>query len=107
MQKCIIIVIVIYMIVVMAKNILVTKKYNDKIICITTMNIFEKFKDGAKYFNIKDCTGICMACKKKIKSSGKLPDGTKLQWLYLSEYLEQHKNEIENIDEFIEQQTIK
>ena len=48
-----------------------------------------------------------MACKKKIKSSGKLPDGTKLQWLYLSEYLEQHKNEIENIDEFIEQHTVK
>ena len=71
------------------------------------MNIFEKFKDGAKYFNIKDCTGICMARKKKIKSSGKLPDGTKLQWLYLSEYLEQHKNEIENIDEFIEQHTVK
>lgn len=88
-------------------NITNIKKYNDKIICITTMNIFEKFKDGAKYFNIKDCTGICMACKKKIKSSGKLPDGTKLQWLYLSEYLEQHKNEIENIDEFIEQHTVK
>lgn len=59
------------------------KKYhNKKIICITTKMIFNSLKDGAKYYNISD-SGITSCCKGRLKTSGKLEDGTKLVWRYL------------------------
>ena len=76
------------------------------VICTTTNLIFDCATYAGRFYKISN-SGITACCKFKQKHAGKLSDGTKLQWLYLSEYLEQHKNEIENIDEFIEQHTVK
>ena len=52
------------------------------IICITTKRIFLYIKEGAEYYNVND-SHIVKCCKGKIKSCGKLNDGTKLVWKYL------------------------
>ena len=57
------------------------------IICITTGKIFDTVTDGAKYYNCYDTT-IVRCCKGKLKSTGKLPDGTKLAWMYLDDFLD-------------------
>lgn len=57
------------------------------IICITTAKIFSTRNEGAIFYNI-DETGISKCCKGKYKSAGKLPDKTKLKWMYLSDFLE-------------------
>lgn len=58
-------------------------------ICITTGKIFHTTKEGAKYYNCSNHIPEC--CKGKIKSCGKLPDGTKLVWMYLEEFLDKCK----------------
>ena len=74
------------------------------VICITTEEIFTIMADAKRKYNAKCISNVCSG---KIKNSGKLDDGTKLQWMYLDDYIEQNKDKIENIDEFIEQHTIK
>lgn len=56
------------------------------VICLTTNAIFYTSKEGAEYYN---CTRshIISCCKGNRKSCGKLPDGTKLVWMYLEEFL--------------------
>lgn len=58
------------------------------VICLTTKRIFLTLKDGAEYYKVRD-TSIIMCCKgyritkgkkMKIKSAGKLPNGTPLVW---------------------------
>lgn len=56
------------------------------VICLTTGKIFYKVVDGANYYNV-DCSGISKCCNGKVKSIGKLPDGTKLQWMYYECFL--------------------
>ena len=56
-----------------------------KVVCITTGKIFDSIKDAAIYYNISRVS-ISYCCKEKLKSSGKLKDGTKLQWKYLEDY---------------------
>lgn len=47
-------------------------------------------KEAAEYYNIKqDCIYQC--CTGRNKSGGKLPDGTKLIWMYYDEYLKLNK----------------
>ena len=60
------------------------KKNNNakKIICITTKQVFYTTRDGAKFYDI-DNSSIVKCCKGKLKSAGKLSDGTKLVWRYL------------------------
>ena len=55
-----------------------------KVICLTTNEIFDTATDGAKKYNT-DISHIIKCCKGKLKSSGKLKDGTKLQWAYYEE----------------------
>lgn len=56
------------------------------IICIVTGKIFSSVKEGGMYYN---CFSTCITrcCKNKQKSAGKLPDGTRLKWMYLSDFL--------------------
>ena len=62
------------------------------IICLTTKRIFLTVKEAQKFYNIKGISDIGYCCrgfkivkgkKVKVKSAGKLPDGTKLVWKYL------------------------
>ena len=54
-----------------------------KVICVTTGEIFNSFKDARNYYkssNISDC------CRGVRKSAGKLQDGTPLKWKYVKDY---------------------
>ena len=61
------------------------------VICLTTLEIFNSCSEGAKKYNIKNSCNIANCCRKyvypngrKVKSAGKLQDGTKLVWRYLN-----------------------
>lgn len=56
-----------------------------KVICITTNKSFNSLTEAQKYYNIKHKNGICLCCRGKRKSSGKLEDGTPLQWMYCND----------------------
>lgn len=62
------------------------------VICITTGNIFGSAKEAGKEYKT-DRVSISRCCKGTKNSSGKLPDGTPLKWMYYSEYLEQQQNQ--------------
>lgn len=65
-------------------------KRTREVICLTTNNFFDSMKEAAEYYNIKqDCIYQC--CAGRNKSGGKLPDGTKLIWMYYDEYLKLNK----------------
>ena len=66
--------------------------FSTKIICKTTGKIFNTIKDGSIYYKINK-TGISACCRGRYKSSGKLPDGTKLQWMYYEDFLKLPKEE--------------
>lgn len=52
------------------------------IICITTGKIFDTAKEAGQYYNCSN-SSIGECCKGKRKTTGRLADGTKLQWAYL------------------------
>ena len=54
------------------------------IICITTMRIFPSLREGARFYNTHHGS-ISECCNKngRLKSAGKLEDGTPLVWRYL------------------------
>ena len=52
-----------------------------KVICITTMVVFDTIKDAADYYNI-GYNHICCCCRGKRKSAGKF-NNQKLAWRYL------------------------
>ena len=57
-----------------------------KVVCITTGEIFDAIilaenKYGVNHSHISAC------CRRKQKTAGKLPSGTKLQWMYYEDYL--------------------
>jgi predicted transcriptional regulator len=53
-----------------------------KVKCTTTNKIFNSVKKAATEYNICS-SGIVECCKGKFKTSGKLSDGTKLEWEYI------------------------
>lgn len=58
-----------------------------KVICVTTGAIFNSLTMASNEYNIKNVISVCNACKGKTKSAGKLPDGTKLVWMYYEDFL--------------------
>ena len=69
-----------------------------KIICITTSEVFVRVIDVYKKYNIAKTT-MNRCLKKQSLSAGKLPDGTKLQWMYYDDFLKlsiEKQNEILN-----------
>lgn len=58
-----------------------------KIICVTTGEVFNSAKEAGDKYN-RNRTNITKVCKHKAKSAGKLPDGTKLVWMYYDEWLQ-------------------
>lgn len=57
-----------------------------KVICITTGKIFNSIADASRYYKVYN-TCICDCCKGKMKSTGKLIDGTPLQWMYYKDFI--------------------
>ena len=53
------------------------------VICTTTNTIFYSAKDAADYYGIHR-NGIGQCCRGERKSAGKLSDGTKLRWKFIS-----------------------
>ena len=52
------------------------------VICLTTNKIFDTIEEGAKYYNV--CrSSISQCCNGKLKSAGRLSNGTKLVWKWL------------------------
>lgn len=58
------------------------------VICLTTEKIFSTVKEGSKYYGIKGNSNVNECCVGKHNFAGKLPDGTPLKWMYLSDFLE-------------------
>lgn len=52
-------------------------------ICLTTKRIFYTLTEGGIYYNI-DNSSIAKCCKGKVKTAGKLSNGTPLVWRYLN-----------------------
>lgn len=55
-----------------------------KVICLTTGEIFDCIKYATDKYNIGK-SGIIECCRGRQKTAGKLPDGTKLEWIYYDE----------------------
>lgn len=70
---------------------ILTRKYkypNSKmVVCLTTGKIFENIKSASVLYNINSSGDITTCCKGRQKSAGKLPDGTKLKWIYYEDFL--------------------
>ena len=67
------------------------------VICLNTSEIFESIADAGRK-NKYNATAPCIAdcCAGRNKSSGRMPDGTAVQWMYYDEYckLLENKKEI-------------
>ena len=61
-----------------------------RIICLTTNEIFDSMLDAYNKYGIQK-TNISACCRGKMKSAGKLEDGTKMQRMYYDKYLEKNK----------------
>jgi group I intron endonuclease len=55
------------------------------VICITTGQCFGSTEEAARLLNLKSSGNIRNCCRGRYKSSGTLPDGTKLVWKYISD----------------------
>ena len=68
---------------------IVNKKHKGlrEVICLTTNKVFNMIVDGAKEYNISTPGNITLNCQNKLKSAGKLPDGTPLVWMYHEDFL--------------------
>lgn len=67
------------------------RMYGRKVICITTMKIFNSLNEAGEYYNFHP-SGITYQIKGRQDYAGKLSDGTLLQWMYYVDYLEKVKN---------------
>ena len=64
------------------------KIITDSIVCLNTKEIFSSFKEALEKYPNASRSGIGMCCNAKFptKSSGHLPNGDRLVWVYYSEY---------------------
>lgn len=68
--------------------------YKRKIICVTTGQVFDSIRDAQNHYNIRN---VCECCRSKGKHSGKLEDGTPLEWRYYEDYLKEHNLTIQEV----------
>ena len=66
------------------------QKMIKKVICVTTGEIFNSFKEASNYYNVPH-SNISHCCRGIRKSAGKLPNRTKLQWKYVKDYNNEFK----------------
>ena len=59
------------------------------IICITTGKVFTSISEAARYYGIKNKSNISHCAKGTANYCGILDDGTRLEWMYYYDYLEQ------------------
>lgn len=64
----------------------------ERIICITTGEIFVSLDYACKAYPQIDNGNIAACCKGIKRSMGKLPDGTPLMWMYYKDYLQRIEN---------------
>lgn len=71
---------------------------NKPVICLNTREVFINLNEAGKKYNINP-NGISHCCKglRNRKTAGKLPDGTKLMWLFKEDYDKKTEAEIEEI----------
>lgn len=62
-------------------------KHSKSVICTTTNKIFNDKKDACVFYNIKSYKNIFDCCDGKTQYCGKLEDGTRLLWMYYSDYI--------------------
>jgi hypothetical protein len=63
-----------------------------KVYCVELNKVFDSISDAGRKLNIaNDHISQCCRQVKKYKTSGKLPDGTPLHWMYYDDYLKQNK----------------
>lgn len=55
--------------------------------CLTTNQVFDSITNAVRKYN-GSITGIKKCCRHQAKTSGSLPDGTRLVWMFLKDYLE-------------------
>ena len=53
------------------------------VICVTTGEIFNTIKDAVKKYHVH-ATNISQCCRGNVKHTGRLPDGTPLEWQYIN-----------------------
>ena len=78
-------------------KLLTPKSLSKKVICITTGEIFDMMTHASNKYNLKSVTSITNVCNGKKQTGGKLPDGTRLQWMYYEVFLklsQKEQNEI-------------
>lgn len=69
---------------------------SQRIICITTGEVFNSIKEASiKHFNKRN-NNISSCCSGQRKSAGKLSDGTPLKWMYYDEYIKENQLLIHN-----------
>lgn len=64
-----------------------------QVICLTTGEVFVSISQAASKYGISGCSIGANCRKDKYKSAGKLPDGTKLIWMYYEDYIAQQNNQ--------------
>lgn len=76
------------------KELLLKQKNCIPIICVTTGKFFHSIHNAEEYYHIKN---LRVGLNRKSRYSGKLPDGTLLQWMYYEDFLKlpiEEQNEI-------------
>lgn len=64
---------------------------DNRVICITTNLIFENANKASMHYNL-DISHLLRNCRLESNYCGKLEDGTRLQWLFYSEYINGKKH---------------
>ena len=54
-----------------------------QVMCVTTGEVFNTIKDAVKKYKVHS-TNISQCCRGNVKHTGKLPDGTPLEWRYIN-----------------------
>jgi DNA-binding CsgD family transcriptional regulator len=65
-----------------------TDRQSKKVICLTTLEVFNSMKEAINRYNIKSTSSISICCSGKRKSAGKHPiTGESLRWMCYDEYI--------------------